>query len=132
MPLGLTPVEFIAALLAFVTLIKLVVITVNKKAWYNKVAAPIYGNAKSSSKVFLVLAAIIFYYLIQELSIVQIYASLAFTSMIMGAGLMMYSKDVLQMAKKALSRKFDGMTWLYIIIFAILSIWVLNSLFFLF
>lgn len=126
--MALTPVEIIAAILAIVAVIKIVFIIFNKKAWYENVARPIYGNASRSAFIFVILAIIIFYYLIQELSIVQIFAVMAFSSLLIGLGFMQFS-EVGSLVKKAYSQKISGWMWLYTIVFLILSLWVLSEIF---
>ena len=130
MPFGLAPIEFIATVLALVVLIKIIVIIINKKIWLDKVAEPVYKNSKASSVVLIILALVILYYLLQELSIIQIYAVVAFSSALIGFGLMRYSKEFLQTIRKVYSKKLDSWSWVSIIIFVILSLWVLNNIFF--
>ncbi len=123
-----TPVEIVSLLVACLILIKILVILINKKVWYETVVKPIYGNINTRI-ILIILAIIVFYYLIKELTIVQIFASFAFFSLLMGASLVSYSKDMLIIAKKAYSQKLDYWEWFYIILFATLSLWVLLVLF---
>ena len=127
--MALTPVEIIAAILAIAIVIKLIFIIFNKKAWYENVAKPIYGNTSRSAFIFVILAIIIFYYIIQELSIVQIFAVIGFSSLLTGLGFVQFSKELTPLIKKAYSQKITGWMWLLSIVFLVLSLWVLSEIF---
>jgi hypothetical protein len=123
-----TAIEWIALVLAVLVLVKIIVILVSKKSWL-PVTKKVYGSPGIWGFVFLILAAIVFWFLIQELSIVQIVAVGALISLLMGVGIMGYSKDVLPFIDKVLKKSFNGWTWLSIIIWIVLSLWVLWELF---
>ena len=125
----LTPVEIIALLFVILLFVKLIVLMVNKWAWW-AFDKKIYGNPKVASIVFLVLSAIILYYLLQELNIVQIFAAVAFTSMLMAVSVTIYSKEMLSFGEKIMKQK-DLMSksaflWL---IWIVLALWVLKEIF---
>jgi len=127
-----TPVEIIALVFALLILIKLVVLMIKPKAWMDSVAFPIYRNPAVSGGVFAILAAVIFYYLIAELTIVQIFATVAFTSFMMSLGLLVYSKEILvfaqKVAQKFIKKGFTGTQWVITIVWLILALWVLKDL----
>jgi hypothetical protein len=129
MTFDLTAIEWIAVVMAVVGIIKILVILVNKKAWFENVVVPIYSRMAVTSVVFLVLAGVVFYYLLQTLDIVTIFAVMAFTALFMGAGLVSYSKDIGAFVKKIYKQKFSGWLWLYILIWLALSVWVLWEVF---
>jgi len=124
-----TPIEWIVTIFAVVGLIKLVVIMVNKKSWWN-LTKGVYGNPRVFGIVFLVLAAIVLFYLLQELTIVQIIAAGVFMVLLMGFAFMTYAKELMALAKKIIyEKKFSGWMWLYIIIWVVLLVWVLYEIF---
>lgn len=123
-----TPVEWIAGLFAILAIVKLIVVIFNKKAWVKNVSKPILGN-KASGLLFAILAIVIFYFLILELSIVQIFAVMAFTGMIIGFAYMDYSKELMSLVDKVMKRKFSGWMWIQVIVWLVLSVWVLMELF---
>lgn len=127
--MAMTPVEIIAAIFAIAVIVKLIVIVINKMVWYKGVARPIYGNLTVSAIVSLVLAVIIFYFLIQELTIVQIFAALAFSGMLIGFGFLAYGKGIRPFVEKAYKQKFSGLVWIQIIIWLVLVLWVLYEIF---
>ena len=122
----MTAIETIAVIFAALGIIKIVVIMVNKNFWINKVSLPIYGS-KLSSWILGILALVIFYYLVQVFSMVEIFAVMAFTSLLMGASLMAYSSELTSLVKKFAKKKFGTWMWIYMLIWLLLSAWVLYS-----
>lgn len=125
----MTPLEIIALLFAVLSLTKLVVIIINKKAWANSVAMPIYSNPKRSISVFTMLAIIIFYFIIQELSVVQIFAVIAFSSMLVGIGFMQHADLMQSLIKKAYSKKLSIGNVVYVLVWLALLVWVVRDIF---
>jgi len=123
--MALRAVEVIALIFVIIALIKLLVILVNKNKWYENVVKPIYSGSGTWAVVFLLLAIIVFYYLLKELSIVQIFAVMAFTSLLMGIGFMKHGKEMIEFAKKTYHKKTTFWGWIYIIIWLILLLWAL-------
>lgn len=124
----LTSIEIIAAIFAILSLVKIIAILFNKKGWYN-FAKSVYGNTKTTSIVFVVLAIIVFYYLLQSLTIVQIVAASAFIGLLIGIGYLAYSKDMLDFMKKVYDKKISGWLWVYIIIWALIMLWTIYEIF---
>jgi len=125
MVFGLNSIEVIAVLFALFVLIKMIFLVVKKKAWFNAMVKPSIKNSKGIGLVFLVLVAVLFYYLIQSLSIVEIFAVLAFSCFLIFLSLFSYSEDLFKFADKIYSKKFNGWMWLQILIWFVLSVWVL-------
>jgi len=124
-----TPVQWIAFLFVTLGLIKLFVIfTRGTKKWMDFVT-PLYKNGKRTSWIFLALSMVILYYLLQELSIVQIIATTAFVSFLMAFVFMQYSKEMLSFANKISGKKYSGAMILYILIWIALYLWALKELF---
>ena len=99
-------------------------------AWWN-FAKKIYGNPPVSTIVFLVLAAIVLYYLLQELTIVEIFGGVTFTVLLVGVSYAVFSKEMLAWGESMMKKK-DMMrrSWLVILIWLALSLWVLKEIFF--
>ena len=119
-----TPIEIIAVIFATLVIIKIIFVIFNKKAWYENVVKSVYNG--SNSILLLILAAVLFYYSIKELSIVHIFAVMAFSGVLFGSALSKYSKEFLPLLKKIYSKELDAMQWGFIIIFLILAILVLK------
>ena len=92
--------EIISLLFALLILIKLIFVILYKTIWYKRVVLPIYKHPKISIFVFVILSLVIFYKIIKILSLVEIFSVMAFTSMIIGVGFMLNSKEFMEMATK--------------------------------
>ena len=88
-----TALEVIALIFAVISLIKIIVILVNKIGWYNNVVKPVYTNSVISRMIIALLAVVVFYYLAQELSIIQIFSVVAFTGLLMALSFLSFSKE---------------------------------------
>ncbi len=122
--------EIFAVIIAVLLLVKLAVIAINPRAWI-KVPEFIYGGGNVSTIIFLVLTAIVGYYLLQELTIVQIFAVTLFVTLLMGLGFIPYQEKLLKLSKYFLKEKHPFRKhWLSILIWIGLSIWVLWAVFF--
>ena len=124
----LTAIEWIVTIFAILGIIKFVVIGFNRKKWW-PVTKSVYGNPQIFSWVFLILAAVVFYLLIQELTIVQILAVATFFTLLMAFGFTTYSKEILELAQKIMKRGFSFGQWLIILIWTVLLVWALYEIF---
>lgn len=115
-------IQTIALLTAGISLAKLAVVLVQKKTWYEYVVQPVYKYKDISAAITIGLAAIVFYYLQQTMTYAQLFSTMAFVSLLIGAGMMQHSKETLQFAKKIYSKKMAGWTLLLIIIWLLLCI----------
>lgn len=120
-----TAVETLALILAILTLVKLLFVITNRK-FFIKLVKPLYNSSGTFSLVFLVISGIVLYFLMQTLSIVEIFAVTLFAAMLMGAALMTYGNDYLKIAEKLIAKKsLPWQLWLQIIIWTALSIWII-------
>jgi len=124
----LTALEWIVTLFAVLGIIKFTVILVNRKKWW-PVTRSVYGNPQVFSWVFLILAAVVFYFVIQELGIVEVLAVAAFFALFMAFAFTTYSKEVLELAQKIMKKGFSWGQWLFILIWAVLLLWGLYEIF---
>ena len=119
--MAFTPIETFAFIIASFSLIKLVVILVNPMSWFRGVVKPIYSNPFVLQLVGLILAGVSLFYLLQEFTIVQIFAVIFFVMSLMLFGVGAYSKDLLAFADKIYKRKGTiRKAWLFIIIWFVL------------
>jgi len=121
----MTPLEIIALTIIVLVLVKLVVVLTNPKAWL-RFARSVYSNTAAASLVALVLAAVVLYYLLAELTIVQVFAAFAFLSLLMVVSVAPQAEELMRIAQKRFLRKNLVQTyWLSIIIWVVLSVWAL-------
>ena len=127
--MALTAIQTIAFIFIIFGLIKVLVVIFNKKAWYNGVFRKIYSKPKTWGFVYLMLAIIVFYYLIPAVDIIDFMASAALIGLLMGIAFMSYSKELSSLGKEVYSKKIGGWARVTMIIWAVLTIWALYEIF---
>ena len=121
-------IEIFAWIVVLVSAIKLITIIISPKSWIN-FASKIWKNPKIIALVSLVLGAVVFYYLIQEITIVQIFAVILFVMFIFALTFAVYSKEFYPMLQKfAKEKEIFKKGWLPIIIWAVLIVWAVKEL----
>lgn len=125
-----TPVEIIALIIIIFTAIKLVVIVINPGSWMN-FSKKLWSNRPVSMVISLILAAIVFYYLIREISIVQIIATMVFFTLLLSISLGDHVKEMIKYYEKKVKTKtlWTGGKWLSSLIWLALLVWGAIELF---
>ena len=77
----MTPVEIIALILAIFILVKLVVLAIRQKAWM-RIPRVVFAKPILAMIVSILLAGVVLYYLLMEISIVHIFASMLFFALL--------------------------------------------------
>jgi len=126
----MTPVEVMATVLALLIAVKLLVIFVNPRAWIKNVALPIYSHSTVTMCFGVLLGGASLWFLLQTLTIVDIFAVMFFLSMIMMIGVASFPKEMVSLSKKFYSdHKLVKQSWLSVSIWVVLTVWVLWELF---
>jgi hypothetical protein len=122
-------VEWFVLVFVIIAIIKILVCSFKPKAWLDLIKG-LYKNGVVLFIVELILAAVLFYYLLMELSVVTIMAVIVLGALLTGMGFAVYSKEVIGFAGKIFkSKTMLNKAWLPILIWLALSIWVLVELF---
>lgn len=123
--------DVIATIFAILVLVKLVVVLINPRLWMEHVAKPLLGNPRLATTVYGVLAVVVGYYVLTRMYIVNVAAVMAFTALVMGVGMMPYSKTLLRMAEEMSATRADLLrnAWLPIVIWGVIALWVLTAVF---
>ena len=125
----MTPVEIIALIFVIFGVIKLVAVSTNPKGWM-KLPEAFQKNAAVTAFVALILAAVVLYYLLMEITIVQVFASMLFFALIMMVMFATMPKECVDFAKKMIGDKnLMSRLWLALLIWIVLMIWVLYAIF---
>ena len=119
----MTSIEVLATIFAVLVLVKMAFIRTNPKAWMN-FAQPILRNSVVALLVYLVLAAVVGYFIFSSMTIVQVGAVMLFTSLLMGVGLAPYSQVILKVGQEMLTEGVEK-AWLSMLIWTCISLWVL-------
>ncbi len=127
----MTALEIIATIFAIFVLVKIVVVLIDPQIWMKRVAEPLLGNPRLATAVYLVLAIVVGYYVFASLHIVDVAAVMLFTALVMGVGMMPYSKALLKLAGEMSATRSDLLrnAWLPIVIWTVIALWVLTSVF---
>ena len=122
-----TATEWLALAIAVFSLVKIGFILLKPKAWMT-FASKIWKKPKVTGIIALILSAAVLYYLLQEMTIVQIFAALLFFSLLMAMGFSPYIKELISFNKKNM-KKIVRELRLYLLIWLVLIIWVLWEVF---
>lgn len=124
-----TVVEWFVLVFIVIGIIKTFTVIFNPKSWM-KVVRFLYGNGVVLFIVELILAAVLFYSLIQQFTIVQIMAVIVLGALLTGMSFALYNKETISWADKILKVKtLFGRAWIPILIWLALMIWALVELF---
>ena len=126
--MALAGLEVIALILILVSFIKILYLFFNKKGWWNFVGK-FYRRSVLSTIVLLVLAAVVFGYLLVEITIVQLMAALALASLVFAIAFLQYPKEMGEFAQKAYKKKFSVVQIIFVIIWIFISLWALVVIF---
>jgi len=122
-------VEIIALFFVILVLVKLAVIMINPQKW-KSVVKTIYTQPQFTMLFGLGLAAVIFYYLQQEMTIVQIFAAMTFMMALMMVQFGALGHEIIELSDKFLdNRSILKKVWLSLSIWLILIAWVLFEIF---
>jgi len=124
----MTPMKTIALIFIAFALIKLAVILTNPQSWKSFVKK-LYSRPIITMTLALVAAAAILIYLLEELTIVQIFACMTFMMALMMVQFAAYGKEIVEISDKFLNDKsVIKKAWLSISIWIILMIWVVYEI----
>ena len=121
-------VEIIALIFAVLVIVKLLVVSFSPKSWL-ALAKSLYKTPMVLFIVELILAAVVFYYLLIELTVVQIFAAVTLGALLTGMSFAIYGKETIAWGTKLLDRNTPKKIWLPILIWLALAVWVLITLF---
>ena len=122
--MALTSVDLIALVFVVIAFIKLIVLVFNKKGWYNGVAKPVYSNPVLSELLLLIIGATLFYFISQELTIVQIFATVGLAAVLFAIALLQYSHEFMTFIREVYDQEFSRIHWVHLIAWLALLVWV--------
>jgi len=117
------PVEIIALALIVFAVIKIFVLLVKPQAWMNFMKA-LFKKKAVAVMIGLILGGVILYYLIQELTIIQILAVIAFMAAFFMIGLAGHVSDFVRRYEREIKAgKFWKKNWFYTLLWVALLTW---------
>lgn len=124
----MTPIEIIALIVIIFSFLKIITLLVSPSSWM-KFARSFFRNQKWTMFVSLIFALAILYFLLAELSIVQILAVTGFVAFIAAMSFSIYAKEIFPSLEKIVKeKKFFRKAWLPVIVWLILMIWGIKAL----
>ena len=122
--------EIIAFVFVIAGLIKLLALLIVPKSWVSFVKS-LYKRPNLLLGVELILTAIVFYYLVQYLTIIQIIGGVLLGALLTGMTFAVYGKELTPFITKLFNKgNLFRKAWLPILVWLALMIWVLKALFF--
>jgi len=127
----MTPIEILATIFAVLVLFKLILSITNPKLRVKIAESFISTNTAVMIIVFLALTAIVGYYMLSSLTIVEVAAAMLFMSGLMGIFFIQYKGIMLKLLRESLKSReeFLRKNWLTFLIWAAIAVWVLYVVF---
>lgn len=121
----MTSIEIMALILAVFGLIKLIIVLVKPETWM-KISDALLKKNIIVAIIYVILAIITGYYLLQNLTIIEIGATMLFTSILIAIAWIPYSDELMQLKHRLIK---DGLrkSWVAIIIWMFLFVWIIYS-----
>lgn len=119
--------EVIAVIFALIILVKLILVLIVKPKPIIKLAEKIYKQTVLISVCYIIILAVVAYFLFAELNIIQIAAAGLFGILLYGFILIQYPKELLKFSEEVLKDKQKA--WLPWLFFVALALWVLYTVF---
>ncbi len=123
--MAFTAIEIFALILAVIVLLKLIVLLIKPDMLF-KFSKKLFKQVKLFQVLILIVGAVVLYYLLQTLTIVQIFAVTFFVGSLYALLLAAYAEKLMKLFKPKTIVKDN---WLTFLIWTILSLWVLKELF---
>ena len=119
----------IVLIFIIIGVIKLLFFIFSPGSWFG-FSKKLYSSPAVLVTVQVILAAIVFYYLLQTLTIVQIMGGVVLGVLLTGLSFAFYSKEMMALAAKIYRQKnILKKTWLIWVIWLALFVWTLTALF---
>lgn len=123
------PIELIAFIFIIFSLIKIISISISPQSWNRNIVKKLFKNYHLTAFFSFILAIIVLYYLLKELTIVQIIASASFVFLLIAFGISAYHEEILKLSDKIYKDKIIlKKSIIYIIIWLILLLWGLKEI----
>lgn len=126
----MTPIEIIALIGAVIVPIKIIMLLIGQKFWFEKVTEKYWGNSITTTVLSLVVVIVLLIFLLQELTIIQVWAGAVFGMALTSLALAPFSKYMLGVEKKWFTETNVLKTgWVAGLVWVAIVLWVLYSIF---
>ena len=122
-------IEVLATIFAVLVLLKLLLTIFNPQLRVRIAESVFNKNTTLLTIIYLALTAIVGYYVLSSLSILEVGAVTLFVSGLFGLFFIQYKEIMIKLTKESLKSGFLSKNWLSILIWAVIAIWVLSEVF---
>lgn len=126
----LTPIETMATVLSTFILLKIILVFIHPGGWM-KTTQKIMRHTKIVTTIYLIIIAVVGYYLLLSVNIVQIMGTSLLVVMLIALQFIPYMDDLIKISNKKFKTPFDiiKQMWLPILFWIAISLWTLYSIF---
>jgi hypothetical protein len=127
----MNPVEIIALLTALIVPVKLIILMRSQRFWFKNVTSNYWvGSGNTTMIASFIVSIASLYFLLQELTIIQVWAALFFSMALISMALAPFSKYLLEVENRWFTETNTVKKgWLSTIVWVAISAWVLIALF---
>jgi len=129
--MSLAALQITVLVLAVLVVIKFLVLAIEPKAWAN-LTKSIYSNPLITGLVEVILGAALLYYLLMQLTIVQIMAAVALGAILTALSFTIYGKELIPWMTKLIRNKkvlWSPRAWFVWLIWLVLIGWAVYTIF---
>lgn len=123
--MGWSALEVISVIFAILIILKVILVLFARSSLLS-LRKSLSKSPRIMSLISLALCLLVFYYLIQEITLVQLFTAVVFSSLLIGAMLSLYSKEMIEFSAKILKRRLYPEMWVYYIVLLLFAIVVLK------
>lgn len=121
--------ELITFIFILLCLVKIISISISPQSWNRNIVKKLFKNYHLTAFISFVLALVVLYYLLKDLTIIEILASASFVFLLIAFGISAYHEEILKLSDKIYKDKtFLKKSLIYIIFWLILLLWGLKEI----
>ncbi len=117
--------DVMAVIFAVVVLVKLAALLVSP-AWWMDSAGAMLNYPRACTWAYAVLAAVVGYFVLTRMEIVEVVSAMLLTSLLTGLGITPYSRTILKLGKEMAGEGF-GRLWPVMAVWSVIAVWALYA-----
>ncbi len=127
--MAFTVIEWFVLVFSLLVLIKVLFLLFSPKSWL-KFAKNLYKSPSLLVVVEVILAAVLLYYLLQSMTIIQIMSAIVLGALLTAISFAVYAKELMSWTNKVMKKSMLKRAWVPILIWLVLALWALYVLLF--
>lgn len=117
--------DVMALIFAVMVLVKLAALLFSP-AWWMDTAGAMFNHPRACTWVYAVLAAVVGYFVLTRMDIVEVVSAMLLTSLLMGVGVAPYSRTILKLGREMAGEGF-GRLWPVMVVWTVIAVWALYA-----